>query len=195
MIKRQRPTDLTSSLSHLFTDKNKRTPPPCASIAKCLSRLSVGEQQTHTPGIGQYNFLAGPRRRCALALLHGHKVADIGQHRLQVRHFVSISSPPGCCCCCFVSTHTDTHSLNHNISDGRRTRTITTMLVCTRAATSHRFSLNTAATLLHNNCVGGIERGGSLAHYTFGWLKLFFFFGGGRSHRVEHQLSLPSHGR
>lgn len=41
----------------------------------------------HIPGIGQNDFLACTSGRCAFALLHSHQVADVGQHRLEVRHF------------------------------------------------------------------------------------------------------------
>lgn len=41
------------------------------------------------PGIRKNDLLAGPRGRRALALLHGHQVADVGQHGLQVRHLLS----------------------------------------------------------------------------------------------------------
>lgn len=53
------------------------------------------------PGLGQGDLLAGPGRRGALALLHRHQVADIGQHRLQVRHVpapaagLQMEAPPG----------------------------------------------------------------------------------------------------
>lgn len=39
------------------------------------------------PGIGQDDLFAGTGSRRAFTLLHGHQVADIGQHRLEVRHF------------------------------------------------------------------------------------------------------------
>lgn len=58
----------------------------------------VRARRDRSPWIGQYDLLARPGSRRALALLHGHKVADIGQHRLQVRHFaarVCVSAPPG----------------------------------------------------------------------------------------------------
>jgi hypothetical protein len=40
------------------------------------------------PRVRQHDLLAGPRRRRALALLHGHEVAHVREHRLEVRHFV-----------------------------------------------------------------------------------------------------------
>lgn len=38
------------------------------------------------PGIRQHDLFAGSGRRRALALLHGHQVADVGQHGFQVGH-------------------------------------------------------------------------------------------------------------
>lgn len=46
-----------------------------------------GIRRVRVPRIRQNNPLAGTGGRCALALLHGHQVADIGQHRLEIRHF------------------------------------------------------------------------------------------------------------
>jgi len=38
------------------------------------------------PGFGQDDLLARPGRGSRLALLHRHQVADIGEHRFEVRH-------------------------------------------------------------------------------------------------------------
>lgn len=44
------------------------------------------------PWIWKNDFLAGPGRGRRLGLLHGHQIADVGQHRLQVRHFVFVQT-------------------------------------------------------------------------------------------------------
>lgn len=43
------------------------------------------------PGFGQDDLLARPGRGSRLALLHRHQVADIGEHRFEVRH---LQPPP-----------------------------------------------------------------------------------------------------
>lgn len=50
-------------------------------------RKSRSKEEVCVPRIRQINLLAGTGGRRALALLHGHQVADIGQHSLEVRHF------------------------------------------------------------------------------------------------------------
>jgi len=40
------------------------------------------------PRVRQDDFLARPGRRRGLGLLHRHQVADVGQHRFQIRHLV-----------------------------------------------------------------------------------------------------------
>lgn len=61
----------------------------CVHVHACLPPV-------HLPGIGQYDLLAGSGGRRALGLLHGHQVADIGQHSLQVRHFAAVQSMCRC---------------------------------------------------------------------------------------------------
>lgn len=41
----------------------------------------------HRPGIWQDDLLAGTSSRGVPAVLYSHQVADVGQHRLEVRHF------------------------------------------------------------------------------------------------------------
>lgn len=98
------------TVTHLFTDKNKKNTPP-TNKNRSQNALTHFRRGGNTPWVGQYNFFTGPRRRRALALLHGHKVADIGQHRLQVRHFVYIFSTGLLLLFCF---NTQTHTLTHN---------------------------------------------------------------------------------
>lgn len=66
---------------------------PIATI-ETTRRWSYGQNATvdrqllrDIPRIGQDDLFARASSRCALALLHSHQVADVGQHRLEVRHF------------------------------------------------------------------------------------------------------------
>jgi len=60
--------------------------PPSYRTARNATRKSRSEEEC-IPRIWQNDLLASTGGRRALALLHSHQVADIGQHRLEVRHF------------------------------------------------------------------------------------------------------------
>lgn len=110
------------TVPHVYKNKKKNNK---SSVVKTTLTIKIDCYSPvvflffNLPWIRQYNLFASPCRRRTLALLHGHKIADIGQHRLQVRHFV-------CClttrtlrhrfCCCNTNTQFTAHSQRH---DGR----------------------------------------------------------------------------
>ena len=58
------------------------------AVGRTGKKRRLGRQLSRDiPRIRQDDLLARTGSRCAFALLHGHQVADVGQHRLEVRHF------------------------------------------------------------------------------------------------------------
>lgn len=57
------------------------------SIGVAILRSGAGASfVSRSPGVRQHDLLASAGGRSALRLLHGHQVADVGQHGLEVGH-------------------------------------------------------------------------------------------------------------
>jgi hypothetical protein len=74
------------SLSLECRVKEGRRPSLTVTFCCTTQQLLRRKQKRHLPGVWQYDLLAGPCRRGRLRLLHGHQIADIGQHGLQIGH-------------------------------------------------------------------------------------------------------------